>query len=577
MKLIVKGEGSVSLSQSDFVAQGGFGKVYAKGGIAYKVYFDPSKMISVGKIQELQAIKTPRIIKPLSLIVDKQDHAIGYTMKYVAGGLPLCQIFPIAYRKRNNIILTQIGELVKQSQDDLHSLHGEGYLVVDYNEMNFLGTPAWDTIYAIDPDSYQTPHFKDTALKESVKDWTAKAFTPNSDWFSFAVVSFQMWTGIHPYKGKYKGSKKELKERLPGDDPIDQWCITRRRMQAGVSVFHPDVTIPGGAHQPSVIPDEYRQWYREVLENGKRGAPPAIMVSAIILIQPIVRKIMGTDNLDIEELHDYKDSIRGVWSGFGNSVVVTTKGLYRDRAHSGATPKDFQGVAFSRTKNQPVVFSRTGNALSLYDITRRVEIPFTSSVDDLMFYDGRAYFKASDKVYEIILSDLGSQIIATTQVVANTLQHASKLYTGVLIQDLLGAAHVAIFPNAGQARQIRIPELDGYRIVDARYDRGVLMVVRVKGTQYDRLVVRFDQSFQKYDIREVLGITHTGLNFITLENGICVALAEEDRLEVFKAKKGHTTLKVIEDPMLTGDMILHTEGGKVLFTRGSKLYGMAMK
>jgi len=47
MELFIAGKGAVRLDQSDFVGQGGEGKVYARGSVAYKVYADPARMIPV--------------------------------------------------------------------------------------------------------------------------------------------------------------------------------------------------------------------------------------------------------------------------------------------------------------------------------------------------------------------------------------------------------------------------------------------------------------------------------------------------------------------------------------------------
>ena len=43
--IVVKGKGKVSLAKTDFVAAGGEGQVFQKGGTAYKLYTDPAKMM----------------------------------------------------------------------------------------------------------------------------------------------------------------------------------------------------------------------------------------------------------------------------------------------------------------------------------------------------------------------------------------------------------------------------------------------------------------------------------------------------------------------------------------------------
>ena len=102
------------------------------------------------------------------------------------------------------------------------------------------------------------------------------------------------------------------------------------------------------------------------------------------------------------------------------------------------------------------------------------------------------------------------------------------------------------------------------------------MVVGEKKGQYDRLVFRFDETYQ-YDNRVVTGVALTELNFVTLDSGVCVCLNEEVKIEIFSATKGSTTLKYVEDPALSGDMQLARQAGSVLFYRGDKVYRMKMK
>jgi len=171
---------------------------------------------------------------------------------------------------------------------------------------------------------------------------------------------------------------------------------------------------------------------------------------------------------------------------------------------------------------------------------------------------------------------MGNTVVASTKTAVNVVRHASKLYPGVVVQSLLGSVYVSLLTAPGVAHQVRIKELDEYRVLEAKYDGGVLMVVGTKGGKYDRLIFRF-ASDNTYDIRKVEDITPTGLNFVTLDSGVCVCLTEEEKLELFSAKRGSTAVKVVEDKALSGDMILGKKAGTLLFARGDKVYTMRMK
>jgi hypothetical protein len=161
-------------------------------------------MIAPAKLRELSVLAEPNIIRPEKILLDARKTPVGYSMRYVDRARALCQIFPRAFRVRNNLSSGSIVSLVRRLQDGVRYVHSKGILIVDLNELNFLISDDFTEIYFIDVDSYQTPSFPATALMESVRDRHSHGFSEKTDWFSFAVVSFQMFVGIHPYKGIFR-------------------------------------------------------------------------------------------------------------------------------------------------------------------------------------------------------------------------------------------------------------------------------------------------------------------------------------------------------------------------------------
>ena len=102
------------------------------------------------------------------------------------------------------------------------------------------------------------------------------------------------------------------------------------------------------------------------------------------------------------------------------------------------------------------------------------------------------------------------------------------------------------------------------------------MLVSFDKGQYDRWVLRFDQAFTAYDLRRIENVAPTGLNFVTLDSGVCVCLDEEERLEVFSSRMGSRGLKIVEDSVLGGDMRLSKMSGQLIFSRANKLYRMSL-
>ena len=561
MKVIVQGQGEVNLGQKEYVASGGEGQVFAKGLTAYKVYTDPARMLPTGKITELASISYPDVIKPERVLLDpKKNTPVGYTMRFIQDAMPLCQIFTRAFREREGLDHPKMLLLVQKLQTLVQNVHKAGVLIVDLNEMNFLVNRAFSEVYGIDVDSYQTAHYPATAIMPSVKDWTVKGhdFTEGSDWFSFACVAYQMFTGIHPYKGKH-----------PTVHGLDD------RMQAGISVFDSSVSVPKMVYPVDVIPPAYRVWLKAVLQDGKRIPPPAdpgTFVAAAL----VARAIASGASLEITEVAAYPESILGYSESGGKSLVGMAGGVWLGRQPTrGATP--VRAVGWSPRDNHAVLAWTEQGALCLYDASACESISLPLNVDAIMNSGGRIYVKSVERVIEIVLTDTGARVTPSPRVVVNVLEHASHLYDGVVVQNLLGSIFVSVFPRAGASYQIRVPQLDLYKIVDAKCDGQVLMVIGVRNGKYDRLTFVMPDDYSMASLQNTVSdITPAGLNFVVLDNGTCIHLTEEERLEVWNVK-APTVVRPVEDPALGNDLRLVKVGGRVGCIRGNKIYSLRMK
>ena len=579
MKVYIQGSNqSVDLTQRNFLAQGGEGSVYVKGDTAFKVYHDLSKMIPVGKIHELSKLTDRKIVRPEGVLVDTKGRPVGYTSRFVKDAIPFCQIFPRSFREREGITHEVVRELIRKFQEGVEFVHQNGILLVDLNEMNFLSSSKFDDVAFIDVDSYETPHYPALALMESVRDWsvTDGKWSVLSDWFSFGIVAFQLFTGIHPYKGGYVGPKDEFKRKIPSDVPDDAFAVTRRRMRALLSVFHSDVKCPSATYPFSVIPSPYRAWFEAVFANGKRCSPPSDFGSPITVVFA-VRNISGGKALDLTEVGVYPGTLGRMWSDGKSLVVSLPQGVWLDRVQ--VTTETASACGFSsRGGRAVVVFAcEPGGVPVLENVTDRIRVPFDLEIKEVSSYDGRIYARTHDQVCEVVLTDAGSNVIASSRPVVNVLPHATRLFSGVVVQNILGSIFVSLLVRAGEARQIRVLELDTYRVLEAKYDGGVLMVMgRTSRGEYDRLIFRFDVD-DGYDVQKVVNVAQTGLNFVTLDTGVCVCLNEEEKLEVFSSRRGSSGMKVVEDPVLGNDMILGKRGGTLLATQGSKIYSVRMK
>lgn len=256
MRVFVAGT-PVTLGRDHFVGSGGEGTVYARDGVAYKIFFDPAIAPCRSRMAELSAISEPHVIRPLESICDETGQVIGHTLRFLADHIPFCRLFTRVFRDAAGIGPQRIHQLCRNLRQTLAAVHGAGVTVVDLNPMNLLISPDLREVFLIDAGSWQTPSHPATAVLDAVRDRHAKALGPESDWFAFAVVTFQAFIGVHPFRGTHP-TVKGLEER----------------MLANLSVFDSQVKIPSICAPLADIPPSWRDWYRRVFEEGLREPPP---------------------------------------------------------------------------------------------------------------------------------------------------------------------------------------------------------------------------------------------------------------------------------------------------------------
>lgn len=562
-KVVIQGKGPETLNKNDYIAAGGEGTVCRHGSTAYKIYHDPSKMISLAKIRELTPLaRFDNILGPRDILLDgKKNTPIGFTMPYIDKTEFLCRMFSKGFKTDNAITNDIVMQLVKRMQTTVCDIHKEGVLVVDLNEMNFLLGQNFKEVLFIDVDSYQTRSFKATAIMENIRDRTVKgnAFTEGSDWFSFAVVAFQMYTGYHPYR-KGKHSKYG-----PND-----WS---ERMDKGLSVFHPDVSIAPPWSDWSSIPPAHLDWFKAVLgPSAARVEPPLPDVSGVIaVLRPVIVK--GTDSFEVTLYRDYGEQVSGVWFFDGVDCALTKLGVYV----GGNLVKRFTGncgkVSLARVPGQHPVLAEHGSNEVIFKDIQGSTVGHIAA-DKAMQYDGRVYTIYNGMMVQNSFAFMNGKVLHFMKTVGNVLQQSTSMFPGVAIQDVLGTCWLSMPYADGKCSNTHVPEMDGHRIVDAKHDRGVFMAVAEKAGKYKRFVLFMSDDYSSYKLRIDDDPPETSVHFTVLANGVCVHQPTDQQVEVFRDP---TKVKVVDGPPFhTGDRLLN-DTTSVMFLDGGRLYSVRLK
>ena len=562
----------VDLDSSNFKVKGGEGSIYIIGDVVYKVCED-GKMIPMDKFKELAVITHPRIVKPEDIILYRKK-PVGYTMKKVPrNAVPLERILTKTFREREGVTPDIMSKLVMQMYDGIkNGIHfNPKMLQVDGNTLNYMVTEDFLDLFFIDVNSFQTPSYRADAIMASIRDWQCDPvnFSQLSDWFSYAIVSWQMFTAIHPYK--------QIHPRF-----TDKKTAMVDQITAGVSILDKDSAYPKNACYPfdSVIPGgptgAYMQWYRALFVDNKRLMPPDSFQSVLGFVAK-VKEIIGSNNFDIIMNRDYSSTITGFCEKNGRTIAVTTDGLFVDNQSKIKHQGKFR-VGFT-TAGTPVALYLENGRASIWNIQDTIKLDFDVPAEDVMSYDGRLYVKYDKSIFELAYVENVHKITPVLKTIASVSPNATQLFQGVAFQDMFGNCMASMFPKSEYHRQIMIKELD-YRvkISDAKFENNVLMVlVSELDGQNSRYVFKFSEDWLTYDVRKIENVIPTGINFTVLDNGTVICITEEEKVEIFSNKKGADSIKIIDDSEITSAMKLCHRGNKVQLAHATRLYDFSVR
>ncbi len=559
MKIFVNGK-AINLTQKNYVTKGGEGKIFKRGDTAFKIYEDLQKMIPLAKIGELNQLVHPSIVHPKDPIYNESKHLIGFTMDWLDGNIvALCKLFTNTFRDNNKISSDSTIELVENIKNATYFIHQHKCLIVDGNELNYMVEDDFVTPYFIDVNSWKTPSFGATAIMPSIRDWSTDDFNEGTDWFSFAIVAFQLFVGIHPFKGKHKGYKKN---------------DFRQRIIDGVSVFNTEVTLPPTVRDFNLIPSSYKDWFFKMFEHGNRKPPPHLP-GDIGQIQVTVHLIQSTDNFEIRELLEFEDNII-----YHNSQLNLTK--TQSHIYLGKSTKykiDDEEVVFTPLEQLPIFVKIVDDKVQFKCIGQD-NPSINLTVTDKMIVNNILYLRNGDKLMEMDFKVMGGKVHSIIKRTWNIEANSSKLFSNVIYQSALGTTVLAI-PTSTYTQSSfitkRIPELDDFQIMDAKYDNGVCVLIGHKSSRFTRIVIIFDEKHDKYRCRYIHDIDYAPINFVCLDNGVCVMLTDDDAIEIFLNKVNKPDVKRIEDPVINSTMQLCKDGTILKFFRDNKIYKIKMK
>ncbi len=569
-KVTLDGHGTLTLRASDYVTQGGEGAIYRKGKNIIKLYLDPKKMQRddmSSKVRLLAGgLDHPSIVSPKGVVFNTKNKPIGYYMPFV-NGEAFSRLFTNDFRsqcgfgeKESVIVASKMHEIVQFA-------HDQKALMVDANELNWLADIKKindPTPYVIDVDSWEIDRWKASVIMPSIRDWHSSNISEMSDWFAWGVVSFLLFTGIHPYKGKLDGYK-------PGE--------LERRMKDNASVFLPKVRLNKAVRDFKTIPGPLLDWYQATFTQGERVVPPSPLQTgkANTKLGRIMRVVSTTTGgLVYEKLFGLSgDKIVSVWpcgivrTESGQLIEVKTKKVV-------GSVTGVRAAVVSRDDGW-LIAEEIGETWQWRFISRKgkeSELSVSLDVTAVVRSGGRLFAITKNELVELRVQQFQTPIL-TAHNRWQILGKATTWYQGVGISNVLGAMHVIAPFGDNSLAIVRTPELDGLQTVSAVSGNRFVETITINHEgEYQAYSFTFDVNWKKYSVN-TRTLDSPEQNLTALPKGVVVSIPEDGQLIIAVPTQG--IQKVVNDKDIGSDMQLGRIGEQVVYRKDGELWSLRMQ
>lgn len=572
LKVELEGRGPLILRPSDYKATGGEGSVYQAHGTSIKIYTDAAKMQRDGMIEKVKLLKqlaSRFIMAPQGIVKDLQGRPIGLYMEF-AEGEPMPRIFTNAFRSREKFGDAEAVKLVGHMRDTVKFAHDHKAVMVDANEMNWivaLSQANGPEPRAIDVDSWAIGRFGASVVMPSIRDWRSKDFTQLTDWFSWGIVTFQIFTGIHPYRGTLGGYK-------PGD--------MVGRMMANASVFHKGVGLNTAVRDFSCIPAPLLEWYRAAFEKGERVIPPSPFDKGTVTTATPGRTLRvvttASGALVFEKIFEQTGNV--VVRIYPCGAVLTDSGAVFDlklkrqitalQSRNGELIKVRDGWLVADKVKEKFVFSfvddRTLDSQSL---------PLALNGNQIMRYENRIFMVTDEELVELQLLQAGRPILSIGRRTQILSPGSTKWFDGVGIQEAFGAIFMVLPFGDSACLTVRVKELDGYVPISAKAGNRFATIIGIdKIGSYKKFELTFVADYSSYAMWTG-GTDNPDLNISILPKGVCATIIEDGELIIFVPR--NAVLNRVSDKTIATDMALSNWDDTVVYIQNGAVWTLKMK
>jgi hypothetical protein len=206
--------------------------------------------------------------------------------------------------------------------------------------------------------------------------------------------------------------------------------------------------------------------------------------------------------------------------------------------------------------------------------TNHAQLPIVLAAQDVLVAGNNLFVRNQGQLTAVTLNHVAGKILPAAGRSWSVMPYATRIFDQVGFQNALGSTWI-ILPGSNPTptcQILHVPELDGMRIQEARHDKGVVMALTGDSGKYDLHILRVDEKNGTYQIETEQDVDYHSPSFTVLDNGVVAHLRYDGKLGLFHRLKGAAVQQVFDDPRLTGNMRIASNGNRAFIIDNTKLY-----
>lgn len=565
LQVTLEGKGPVALRPNDHIATGGEGSIYRVGDLAVKIYLDPDKMRQAGlpeKVKLLSTLTHPYVVGPRGMALNAKSEPVGHYLPFVDHAHALSMVFTNEFWGKESFDSENASTLVAGMREAVEFAHQHSALLIDANELNWMVMLDGKTEpRVIDVDSWAIGRWPASVIMPSIRDWNASGFDAGTDWFSWGIVTFQIYTGIHPYKGT-----------LAGYDRGDMVG----RMKARASVFSSGIKLNRAVRDFSTIPAGLLRWYEAAFQGTERSVPPSPYDSAVTASPAAVKMratvLAGGGTLVFEKILEVSGSVVRV---FSCGVALTSDGELIELSSKRRIGCSGRTCEVVRVEHGWLAGDKFG-FWYLPESGVGIPLPIQIQYRQLLSYENRMFAVTESGLTEITVRLFSGKPIAAMGQTWGIMVNSTRWFSGVGVLDAMGAMYLIAPFGPGAVAQVRVKDLDGLTVVAGKAgNRFISLVVVDRQGDYRKMEFTFDRDYAMPPTMWTGPTDSAELNIAILPKGVCATIVKDGEIGIFVPSSG--TVKRIDNSHVSTDMALANWNDTVVFIQGGDVWTVRLK